>query len=207
MKKLYLFILAVLLIAGAGAMDLYAQSEVTGAIQAGVGAASTNGTVEFGLNYQVVTLDAAGMVFPNQWLAVIADISYGLPHEYNYQSGSDQSSIKTKAGFADGMLGVHKPFADGGFVYVATGLTIGWGSIEVEDPPDPTDELDMDTALGVVFGAGMALPIADNFMGTLTLRQRYLTGELGLDTDGSRTIDFGIGGLNVGVGLAYFFGK
>lgn len=206
MKKICTLLLIGFFAIMAGMTTGAAAGGISGAIQAGIGTANTTGDVEFGLNYQVFTLEAAGMLFPNEWLAVIADISYGLPHEYAYASSGDVIKIETKAAFADGMLGVYKTFADGGFIYAATGVAVGWGSLELKDS-DPATAYDIESGIGLVIGAGVALPIADNFMGVVTMRQRYITSEIMLEQDGSRKADFSIGGLDMGIGLAYYFGK
>ncbi len=178
-----------------------------GALQVGIGAANVTGGPDLGLSYQVFTLQAAGLLFPSPWAAVIADFSYGLPHTYEYKNYGNRVEIKVQASYLDGLLGVYKVFSDGGFVYLGAGVTVGFGGFDVKDNGVSTDDFDIKTSIGFACGAGLALPITDRMSGFVNLRQRFIKNELEITDDSEiRSYDMSSGGTEVTVGLSWTFG-
>lgn len=178
-----------------------------GALQVGIGAANVTGGPDLGLSYQVFTLQAAGLLFPSPWAAVIADFSYGLPHTYEYKNNGDSAEIKVQASYLDGLLGVYKVFSDGGFVYLGAGITVGFGGFDVKDNGVSTNDFDIKTSIGFACGAGLALPITDRMSGYVNVRQRFITSELQIsDEDDLRIYNLSTGGTEMTVGLSWTFG-
>ena len=137
-------------------------AEPKGAIQLGAGIASVNGTPMMGITWDNITLHAAGMYFPSPWAALIADLSYGLPHEYEVTFDTDMEQYTTKAAYVDLMAGTCKHFTDGGFLYASAGLAVGWTALELSGNDA---DIEIDIGVGIVVGAGVQIPIKNTFMG------------------------------------------
>ncbi len=178
-----------------------ALAEPKGAVQLGAGMATVNGAPMMGLSWDVFTLHAAGMYFPSPWATLIADLSYGLPHEYKRMDDEDTQKITAKSAYLDLMAGACKHFNDGGFFYASAGLSVGWAGLEISDSDS---ELEIDTALGIVVGAGLQVPISNTFMGFANLRQRFISSELKED---DFSMDMNIGGFEMTAGIAWTFGE
>jgi len=173
-----------------------------GAFQLGAGVASVGGTPMMGLSWSVFTLHASGMYFPSPWATLIADFSYGLPHDYEMKYDEDPGNkFTTKSAYLDLMAGACKHFSDGGFMYASAGLAVAWSGLEVADSDQ---ELDIETGLGIVVGAGIQVPIKNTVMGFAGFRQRYVPTELSED---DMSMDMNAGGFEMNVGIAWTFGE
>ena len=62
-------------------------------LQFGFGANQVQGAPLMGLDWKNPMVHAAGMYFPKPWAALIADVSYGLPNEYEQTYDTDNSKI------------------------------------------------------------------------------------------------------------------
>jgi len=206
MKRILVVVLILCCTVSIQAADT-AAAGIKGALQAGIGAANVAGGPEFGLSYQVFTLQATGLYFPSKWATVIADFSYGLPSSYEYKHDGDTDEVKAQSSYLDGMVGVYKTFSDGGFVYLGAGATVGFGVLEVTNSDGSSYEFDLKTSVGLVYGAGLALPITDAFMGFVNVRQRFIKAELELEPDGTRTYDMSNSGMEMVIGLGWTFGS
>jgi hypothetical protein len=172
-----------------------------GSLQIGFGANQIQAAPMMGLDWKNPMLFAAGMYFPSSWAVLIADISYGLPNEYEETDGSDTDKIEVQVGYTDFMFGACKHFADGGFLYASIGAAVGWSSIELSDHDG---EIKIDTGAGAVFGAGMQIPIKNTFMGFANFKQRCVPTEIHNE---EWTSTFNAGGFEMTVGVAWTFGE
>ena len=152
------------------------------------------------ISWDVVTLHAAGMFFPSPAVALIVDFSFGLPHDYKMDTGSDPMKFTMESTYLDIMAGACKHFADGGFLYASAGLAIGWSGLEISDSEA---EYEIDTGIGFVVGAGAQIPIKDTFSGFAGIRQRYISTEFGSD---ETSLDLNAGGFEMVAGIAFTFG-
>ncbi len=171
-----------------------------GAIQLGIGSTQYNGAAMTEIQFDVFTLHAAGMYFPAPWAALIADFSYGLPHDYDMRSDTDIDTITGKSAYLDIMAGACKHFTDGGFLYASAGLAVGWADVEVSQSEM---EFEIDPGVGVVVGAGVQVPIKNTFMGYAGFRQRFLPSELKSE---ETTMTLNSGGFEMTAGIAWAFG-
>jgi hypothetical protein len=171
-----------------------------GALQLGLGANQVQGAPMVGLDWKMPTIQAVGMYFPSEWSLLLADISYGIGNEYERTDGSETDKIEVQSAWVDFMGGVSKHFTDGGFLYVALGVTVGWSSLEVSGNDG---ELTIDAGVGPAFRAGMQLPIKNTFMGYASLTQRCVPTEI---KDDDMTMSMNIGGFEMIVGVAWTFG-
>jgi len=175
-------------------------AEPKGAIQLGAGMATVNGAPMMGLSWDVFTLHAAGMYFPAPWAALIADFSYGLPHDYKRTDDIETDKITAEASYLDVMAGACKHFSDGGFFYASAGLAVGWADLEVSGSDS---DLEIETSLGIVVGAGLQVPINNTFMGFASIRQRFISSDL---TEEDWSMDMNTGGFEMTAGIAWTFG-
>jgi len=171
------------------------------AIQLGVGSSQFNGAPMTELNnFDAFTLHAGGMYFPTPWAMLLADLSYGLPHEYEYKRGEDSNEFTTKQAYLDIMAGASKHFTDGGFIYASAGLAVSWADLEISG--SETD-YEITQGVGFVVGAGLQVPIKNTFMGYAGLRQRFIPAEF---KSTETTISLDTGGLEMTAGVAWAFG-
>jgi hypothetical protein len=178
-----------------------------GALQVGAGVANTTGGVEFSLGFQVITLHAAGLVCPSPWMVLIADISYGIPTTYKRTYDNETMDAKAGVGYVDALLGAYKDFSDGGMIYLAAGVAVGFGSFEMSGGDGPPENIDVKTSVGFSCGAGLTLPMTDAVSGFANIRQRFVTSEVEVGDNGDRwSMDISTGGTELTVGLAFMFG-
>ena len=177
-----------------------ALAEPKGAIQLGAGMATVSGAPMMGLSWDNITLHAAGIYFPAPWAALIADLSFGLEHEYEMRDDTDSEEISGKATYLDVMAGACKHFTDGGFIYASAGLAVGWTEIEVTYTGTG---FEIDTGVGIALGAGVQIPIKNTFMGFASFRQRYIPTELKED---DMSVDMNAGGFELTAGVSWTFG-
>lgn len=171
-----------------------------GALQIGLGANQIQGAPMVGLDWKMPTVQAVGMYFPSKWLVLMADISYGIGNEYEMTSGGETDKMEMQSSWVDFMAGVSRHFTDGGFLYAALGVTVGWSSFEMSDNEG---ELTIDTGFGPAFRAGMQLPIKNTFMGYASFTQRCVPTEIKED---DMSMSMNIGGFEMIVGVAWTFG-
>jgi hypothetical protein len=200
MRRVFAVILAIVFaVAAFTAGDAIAQPK--SAIQLGVGSSQYNGALMSEISgFDVFTLHAGCMYFPGPWAVLLADLSYGLPHEYEYNRDDYSSEFKGKSAYFDLMGGACKHFTDGGFVYASAGLAIGWAEMEYSDSEV---DLEIDPGVGFVVGAGLQVPIKNTFMGYAGFRQRYLPSELKTQ---ETTMTLNSGGFEMTAGIAWAFG-
>ncbi len=177
-----------------------ALAEPKGAIQLGIGSTRYNGAPMTEVKFDVFTLHAGGMYFPAPWAVLVADYSYGLPHEYEMTYDTDTNKITGKSSYLDLMAGACKHFTDGGFLYASAGLAVGWADIDVDDSDR---DYTIDTGVGFVVGAGLQVPIKNTFMGYAGFRQRYVPSELKYE---DRRMSLNSGGFEMTAGVAWAFG-
>ena len=171
-----------------------------GAIQLGAGMATVNGGPMFEVSWDVFTLHAAGMYFPAPWAALILDFSYGLPHEYEMKFDTGTNEFTAKSSYLDLMAGACKHFAGGGFLYAGAGLAVGWSDIEVSQSEV---DYEIETGIGLVFGAGAQIPISNAFMGFFGMRQRYISTDFkSVET----TVGLNAGGFEMVAGISWALG-
>jgi len=199
-----ILLLVVLCIAVSGFVS-DADAEVRWAIQAGLGAANVAGSPGFG-GYQVVTLSADAMFFLSKWAVALVGVSYGFPHKYERVDSDGTDTIEIQSSYLDGLVGVYKSFAEGGYVHLGLGLTAAWGNFD--RTPSPDDSFKLKTSAGLLFGVGMALPITDTMQGFVNARQRIVSADLeetDLTNGETRTNELSTGGTELVVGLAWAF--
>lgn len=195
MKRILAIIIAMTFVLSAGA-----DAQPKGAFQLGVGTASVYGAPVMGLSWDVFTLHAGGMLFPSPWATLIADFSYGMPHDYEMKYDDDTNKLTAKSAYLDLMAGACKHFTDGGFLYASVGLAVAWSGLEFSDSDS---DLDIETGLGIVVGAGIQVPIKNTFMGFAGFRQRYVSTDL---IDDDMTASMNAGGFELNAGVAWTFG-
>jgi len=175
-------------------------AEPKGNLQIGIGGAQVQGAPMVGLDWKVPTIHVAAMYFPAPWAVLIADVSYGIPNEYEQTYGTETDKITVETTYVDFMAGAVKHFTDGGFFYASIGVAVGWSGFEISDHDG---ELTIDTGAGFALGAGMQIPITTSFMGFATFMQRCIPTELKED-DMSMTMN--AGGFEMTAGVAWTFG-
>jgi hypothetical protein len=121
-----------------------------GNLQIGIGGAQVQGAPMAGLDWKVPTIHVGAMYFPASWAVLIADVSYGLPNEYEHTNGTDTDKITVESTYVDIMAGAVKHF----------------------------DEFTIDTGAGFALGAGMQIPIRNSFMGFANFTQRCIPTKL-----------------------------
>ena len=171
-----------------------------GNLQIGIGGAQVQGTPMVGLDWKVPTIHVGAMYFPSSWAVLIADISYGLPNEYEETNGTDTDKITVESTYVDIMAGAVKHFDDGGFFFASVGVAIGWSGFELSDHDG---EFTIDTGAGFALGAGMQIPIKNSFMGFANFTQRCIPTKLKED---DMSLDMNAGGFEMTAGIAWTFG-
>ena len=172
-----------------------------GNLQIGIGGAQVQGTPMVGLDWKVPTIHVGAMYFPSAWAVLIADVSYGLPNEYEEKSSTETDKITVESTYLDFMAGAVKHFDDGGFFYASVGVAVGWSGFEMSDHDG---EFTIDTGAGFALGAGMQIPIKNSFMGFANFTQRCIPTELKED---DMSLDMNAGGFEMTAGIAWTFGE
>jgi len=194
-------------------MALDSRAERRGILGAGVGTVeSVGGPIGDGnTGGQLFTLHGFGLFELNSWAAIVGDLTFGLPKTYNGTiAGSDTQKIEVNAFFIDVLGGVYQTFTEGGYLYGAAGIAIGWADRDDTIVTGTTTTVfasDAGTSFGFSFGAGFGLPIKDDIFGFISFRQRFMTAEVETTAPGfSQRADVTIGGPEVAVGVAFGVG-
>jgi hypothetical protein len=195
-------ILAVMLIAvfAVSALSIgSARAQPKGTLQVGVGSAFIIGS-SAASNFDMLTLQVAGLYFPSEWSVLLADFSYGFPHEYTSEYESGTESYEVNANYFDIMAGFASHFSGGGFLYLGLGLSAGWGDYKESGN---AEDFKIETGYGLGLGFGVQVPIKETFGGFLNMRQRFISADLASDDE---RIGMSTGGLELSVGVAWTFG-
>lgn len=179
---------------------------IKGAFQAGMGAANISGTPRMTVSYQVLTLNANGLIFPSDWAMILVGYSHGVANEYDAVIGDDKERVEVQSSYADLLIGVYTPLAEHGSAHLGIGVTVGFGALEIKDIGGSNYDYDVKTSAGVVFGAGLSLLIKDTLQGFANVRQRIVNTEMERRDEEIRVYDISNGGTELVVGLSWTFG-
>jgi hypothetical protein len=156
--------------------------------------------------YQEFSLQAAGIFFPTDIIALMADFSLALPSTYDYGGEGDTREIEFKTSYLDVLVGMHWPIMDTGFLYLATGISYGLSTLKMSESDGTSNEFDIDNGLGLAFGMGLALPVAENILAHVNIRHRYIKTEMLDDDVDPDSYAYSLGGLETTIGFTIGFG-